>query len=277
MMISTQFRFCCTLLFLLLYSTAAYSQKNMINKAPALQEVTRSRVKSEKISLDFDKMSFEGACARISAICHLNLIADDVPKNAEFSIKFNGVASALLDKLSNCFDYRWNVGKKGDIMMHRQYFDESEYPQCHLLEFKQISKEMQDLFAAANLYSGPRAYAVYRTEDFYKCLAPEQKKYLRSGAVIHPSELAPDQFKLYRDAVMSYLVGDLVDTWNKTHYILVNLSHSYLRLEKLNEPGERLYLSPGMTDNPDNIIFLRTFHTLPLINPPPVIISHEGP
>ena len=252
-----------SLILILTINSLAFAQKAK-ERPPTDQELVQTRLETEKVVIQIEKLNFQHSISLLAQKCHLNLISDDIPQKREFSLNFKGTIKALIDNLAEAFDYTWRVNNQGDIAMMRQFLEPTGYPQAHYNELKQTSQEMQNLFATLNLYSGPKAFSENRMRDFYFSLSSAQIEYMKNGNLLYPNQLTPQQFKLYRDAATCFIFGEVIEAWNLFEFRFGNLRNAVIGFEKM-KFGERIYFSPVPEYKWEDTLTLRLFDTSPPI------------
>jgi hypothetical protein len=206
---------------------AVASQQNSLSE---ITDLSRRPVK-----FSFKAQRFDDVIATLSTKIGLNILVDDEPLNQNLTLEFDGDAKAVLDQVSDKFDYSWKQKPGGIIVMYKRFHNASEHPQYNLPELQRMAHDMVNIFKAI-----PNAIPVdanddftMRTNLFYGLLTPPQVEMLQAGKMLHGSDLNAEQAEALQVAILRNMFFDQVTPWQELSADLDGLQCSSFHLRTL--------------------------------------------
>ncbi len=232
--------------------TTCFAQASSQSKPKAAQtiaEKTSLRLLTEKVKTELREVTFQEAVATLSRLCHVSFMADDVPSDERFSIRYEGEIGPLLDKFASFYDYSWKVSRGGSVIqMMKQYSAIHDYPQAHMKEMLQVSKEMQSVLRSLGAFVGQDYSALQTAKNLYRSFTPEQFKLFSTGYEMPASELQATQMDLLKQYASRHFLSEEAELWNLFSFRLTNLTHANFEILEQNGGAFKYFMlnfSPG--------------------------------
>jgi len=236
-----------------------HAQQNPPAPAAALSQ------RSVKLSLKAQR--FDTVITALSTKLGLNILADDEPLTENVTLEFEGSVSEALDRVAEAFDYRWKQKPDGIIVMYKQFHNAAEHPQYHLPELRRMAREAAAIFKAVPGATPVDPYDDYTryTNRFFGLLTPSQVEMLRSGKMLHGSDLNATQAEAFQVAILRNMFSGQIVPWQELTLELDGLGGSFFQVKT--SPDIALRPQGGVAEAaPKSPVFLHLLFGLKVAN-----------
>ena len=178
---------------------------------------------SKNVLLSAVSKSMSEILKELNSQTGVSFVCDDVSHVKTASFDFKGALKDALKKISDVYDYQWEVSKSGIVMMRKRFFQIDNYPSVNLPELKKTVNEMQTILNRFGNFSDPNLAMHVTLTDLMNSLSLDQMQILKSGGYIRSSALSEAQFSqvrlCFKSALSHNLSAKLGDVENLLNYL----------------------------------------------------------
>lgn len=184
---------------------------------------------NQKIEVTLNDVTFSDTLDTIRKQTHLAIVADNASSEKVAKVKVLGTAREALSQIADAFDYVWQEGPGGIILMNRRFKDTGSVPQIHFQEIRQTTRNILMVLQALN----PDVNGVDWPDlelAFANTLTQEQTHLLMQGDRLYASALTQSQLQHLQTLIGSATFGGECFRWKELLRVLDALQRSELIL-----------------------------------------------
>jgi hypothetical protein len=161
----------------------------------------------------------------------VNVVTDGVPITLAASLSFKGTIKEALDKIGDAFDFDWTLTKNNIILMTKRFKNSDEFPQVHLVEIRQLTKEILAALKIVSYDPTPAGFGD-QLRTLLSSFTSQQLQMLRSGQYLRSRDLTLPQRQLLEQAILNNTFALSYSRWEELDVRLKNLSTSYFQIKR---------------------------------------------
>ncbi len=181
---------------------------------------------------DFRDTGLPAILANLQSVLKINSIMDGIPTH-KASIELKGTVSEVFDQLCAEYDSTWKIGPSGIVLFTRKFRKPSEFPQIHLPEMLQMTKQINQALKLAQIDLTP-GHEYDALGAFAASLTPDQMRTLESGERLGYSAFSEEQRNLMSSGLAAGTFAPMSQVWQKTEMLLRALPASTLQARRQN-------------------------------------------